>query len=92
MLYLLHVFVWSVVYRHSCIICRLKHLVEHKILSISTFFQDVTVAVPTEMSIEMEKEVLHEEHRTILNAENVTEAKQMLLIYQVGIVIHFACM
>lgn len=54
------------------------------------FSQDVTVAVSTETSIKTEdevKEVLHdEEHRKILNAENVTEAKQMLLVYQVGIV------
>lgn len=34
-----------------------------------------------------DEEVIHmQEHRKILNAENVTEAKQMLLTHQVGIV------
>lgn len=53
--------------------------------------QDGTVAVPTQKSTKTEEEVLYEEegihtqqHRNILMAENVTEAKQMLLIHQVG--------
>ncbi|XP_056619733.1 nesprin-1-like [Triplophysa dalaica] len=51
--------------------------------------EDGTVAVPTQKSTKTEEEVLYEEegihtqqHRKILMAENVTEAKQMLLIHQ----------
>lgn len=43
--------------------------------------------IKTGKEVKEEEEVIQtQEHRRILNAENITEAKQLLLIHQVGTV------
>ncbi|KTG32438.1 hypothetical protein cypCar_00024510 [Cyprinus carpio] len=59
-------------------------------LTLLLFSQDVPVAVASDGNIEAGEELKEEviqtqEHRRILNAVNVTEAKQLLLIYQVTV-------